>query len=119
MRKVVRSVARALLWVVTGMLPFVIAACYGVMYVFSRDGKVIDRVTRAGIRGIQVQCLVGSSVADQTTTESDGNFWTYSDEECDTLSFTDVDGAANGTYLPQTIPMPATDPIVVELEPGP
>jgi hypothetical protein len=119
MRKVARNVARALLWIVTGMLPFVIAACYGAMYSFSRNGRVIDRRTRAGINGIQVNCNVGGMVDSQTTSYSDGSFYVDSYRQCETLTFEDVDGAANGTYLLRTIPMPATDPMVVELDPGP
>ena len=120
MRKVVRNVARFLLWIVTAVTSFAIAACYGVMYSFQRAGRVTDAVTHAWIDGIQVNCLVGGSVHSGTSSYDGGRFQLDYDIECDQVEFLDLDGPANGTYLDQRVPFPSWgDDIVVELAPGP
>ena len=91
---------KALLWLITGVIPVVVAACYGVMYTFSKNGKVVDADTGEAIQGIQVSCAVGnrSNVIDTSYTDSYGNFFIAGDTECDAYIFADVDGDQNGTY---------------------
>jgi hypothetical protein len=119
MKKVVRSVARFLLWVVTGAVPFVIAACYGVMYSFSRSGRVVDAVTHQGIEGIQVTCRAGGYVQSGTTSWTDGQFLLEYDQPCETVDFTDVDGVANGSYQATSVPLPSSGELLVEMTPEP
>jgi hypothetical protein len=119
MKKVVRSVARFLLWIVTGAVPFVIAACYGVMYSFSRSGRVVDAVTHQGIEGIQVTCRIGGMSGSVTSSWTDGNFLLDYDQPCDEVQFVDVDGAANGSYQATTVPFPASGDLLVEMTPEP
>jgi len=119
MKKLLRNVARFFLWIVTGVTSFAIAACYGVMYAYQRTGRVTDAVTHAGIDGIQVECLVDGAVHTGSSTFGGGSFYLDYDTPCDQVQFTDVDGAANGTYQPRTVPLPATGDIDVELTPGP
>jgi hypothetical protein len=119
MKKVVRNVARFLLWIVTGAIPFVIAACYGVLYQYQRNGKVLDAVTRNGIEGIEVNCMVGDAVESTNISYSGGAFYLEYNTPCDEVRFTDVDGATNGSYQSRTIPLPASGDIVVELTPEP
>jgi len=120
MRKVVRNVARFLLWIVTGVTSFAIAACYGVMYGFQRAGRVTDAVTHEGIDGIQVNCILRGRVHSGTSSYDGGRFYLDYDNECDEVEFLDLDGPANGTYLDQRVPFPSgDDDIVVELTPGP
>ena len=120
MKKVVRSVARFLLWIVTGAVPFVIAACYGVMYSFSRNGRVVDAVTHTGIQGIQVTCRAGGYVQSMANSATDGSFVIDYDQPCETVELTDVDGAANGSYQATTVPFTSSgDLLLVEMTPEP
>ena len=119
MKKLVRNIARILLGIVTAMTSFTIAACYGVWYAYERTGRVVDALTRAGIDGIQVECLRGGSVQAGELSSDDGQFWIGSDVDCEQLRFRDIDGTANGTYQEKTIPAPTVDDQIVELTPGP
>jgi putative lipoprotein (rSAM/lipoprotein system) len=96
----IKILKKALLWLITGVIPVVVAACYGVMYAFNRNGKVVDADTGEAIQGIQVSCAVGnrSNVIDTSYTDSLGNFYIAADTECDAYIFTDVDGDENGAY---------------------
>jgi hypothetical protein len=120
MQKVVRSLARFFLWALTAAVPFVIAACYGVMYSFSRSGRVTDAVTGSGIRDIRVTCLSGTSTVDTATTEYDGSYALFSDvADCDQIRFEDVDGAANGSYQARTVDVTGIGDVDVALTPEP
>jgi len=115
MLRLYRWLAKGALWIVTGLMPVVIAACYGMYYEFTRYGRVIDRTTRASISGIKVTCRSGVE-ATETYSDGDGEFWIEAEESCDVVLFEDVDGAANGSYQTRSVPL-AELPTEVELDP--
>ena len=131
MKKVVRQIARFFLWALTAAVPFVIAACYGVMYeydgpnIFTYRGRVIDRVTREGVSSISLQCLRFGDILSSSSTEPDGSFefsvTVEQESGCDEISATDIDGSANGSYQNQTVDMTVTgtDDIIIILTPEP
>jgi hypothetical protein len=96
-------VSRLLLKTITAAAPVFMAACYGPPIGFYKAGTVVDSVSGAGIPGVQVECLEGGQVMDTRATGTDGSFVMSTDASCDQLRFTDIDGAANGSYTAQTV----------------
>jgi hypothetical protein len=108
------------------LVPVVIAACYGAVdqRLMTKNGKVLDKDTKVGLKAIQVSCMVpglglvpdggmadggmadggassvGLVATHTTTTEEDGTFALAYEEfnECVRLEAVDVDGTANGSY---------------------
>lgn len=111
-----KHVSKWLLRAVTMAVPVVIAACYGMMYRYSRAGKVVDASTGTGIPGIQVTCLRGGLQDGLAMTDASGGFLLDYDA-CDELEAKDVDGTENGSYQTKKIPFPpGSDDITVSLE---
>ena len=109
MPALVKIIKKAMLWIITAVIPVVVAACYGVMYAFQKTGRVIDKDTREGIDGIQVSCLVSSrSDVEDTAYTYDGQFYLNYDRECNMLLFKDVDGEEGGGYYGEVI-IPASE----------
>jgi putative lipoprotein (rSAM/lipoprotein system) len=88
---------RAVLWLLTAAIPFVIAACYGVYTGFVR-GRVVDAQTGQPVQGIQVDATSNrenpaAGLLSSALTDADGAFEvpvsTY-------IVFEDVDGEQNG-----------------------
>ena len=106
---------RVILGLVTAASGVLIACAYGMTY--SWRGRVVDSVTNQPIPGIRVTCEDSGGVQGTATTNADGE-WNLGDIYCEKLTFTDVDGAANGTYDATTVenPNPNND-IVTGLEP--
>lgn len=106
---------RMLLGAVTAASGVLIACAYGMTY--SWRGRVLDRTTSQPIPGIQVTCEDSGSTLGTTTTDANGE-WSFGDISCAQLTFTDVDGAANGAYDATALenPSPNSD-IVTELQP--
>lgn len=118
MRTVIRWMSRKALWVVTAVSPVVIAACYGMEYMFSRHGVVVDRSTGVGIDGIKVTCRSATYGDTSGYSSYSGQFWLENDEPCDAVVFEDVDGAANGSYQFRSVPLSEVeDDGIVELDP--
>lgn len=102
------AIRRLLLWVLTTAIPVFIAACYGVAYNFARaTGRVTDALTGDGIGGIELSCMNDGEVQSTAYTAADGSFILEYDDAmpCDTILVEDVDGDANGTYAPASVPM--------------
>jgi hypothetical protein len=103
-----KRLSRILLRAVGVVSPVVIAACYGPLVGFEKNGRAIDATTKAGIAGIQVDCLIGGAVQEvPAITGEQGYFYFHKTDEapCDQLRFTDTDGEANGgTYQTKTVP---------------
>jgi hypothetical protein len=132
-----KIVKRSLLWLLTAAVPVVIAACYGVMTNYKKV-QVINSADKAPISGIQVRCdhIVledggagsedGGSASEDAgiegnvfTTDSEGRATIEYSIFCDSLSFTDVDGAENGQFDSKTIDfVEGDDEEVVELAPS-
>jgi len=106
---------RMILGLVTAASGVLIACAYGMTYAWR--GQVVDSVTNQPIPGIQVTCEGSDGVQGTATTNANGE-WSLGDIICEKLVFTDVDGAANGTYDATTVenPSPNTD-IVTALDP--
>lgn len=98
-----RSVAMWLLRAVTTTVPVVIAACYGMAYRYTRQGRVVDRATGQGVAGMKVTCAQGGATA---STGADGAFTLPDDDRCDSVQVEDADGAANGAYAPGNATLP-------------
>lgn len=106
---------RMLLGVVTAASGVLIACAYGMTY--SWRGRVVDHTTTQPIPGIRVTCVGSGSTQGTTTTDSNGE-WQFGNIYCEQLTFTDVDGAANGAYDATTLENPSSgNPIITELEP--
>ena len=110
------AAARLALKTLTAVLPVFIAACYGMPYVF-RTARVVDRDTRGGLEGIDVQCLdADDKVIGSRVTDRNGSFEVKGD--CAKLRASD--GAH--VYRQATVPVdPArphrpSDPVVVEMD---
>ena len=109
MPALVKIIKKAMLWIITAVIPVVVAACYGVMYAFQKTGRVIDKDTREGIDGIQVSCLVSSrNDVEDTAYTYEGQFYLNYDRECNMLLFKDVDGEEGGGYYGEVI-IPASE----------
>jgi hypothetical protein len=92
-----KHLARIVLKLATLGIPVVIAACYGMPYQYSRQGRVIDKSTHLGIGGIRVTCLDEEGAVDsETRSGENGSFVLYYDQICATLMAEDDDGAENG-----------------------
>ncbi|MDX9999766.1 MAG: carboxypeptidase regulatory-like domain-containing protein [Polyangia bacterium] len=107
---------RLLLGMVTATSGVLIACAYGMLYAW--NGRVLAQDSKQPIPGIQVTCKdSGGGTLHTTTTDSNGE-WSIGDYACSQLTFTDVDGAANGAYDATTMDQPPqnTD-IVIELAP--
>jgi hypothetical protein len=100
----VRLLCRFGLWLIGVAIPVFIAACYGAPYRFSKSGKVTDRKTGAGVEGIELICMSGGQELSSTYTSTNGNYYLYYDQSCDTLEVVDTDGAAHGSYQTSTEP---------------
>lgn len=99
-----RTLKRALLWIVGTAIPITIAACYGVAYRFSKSGRVVDAATSVGITGVEVTCLVNNAEESLAYSGADGGFELSYDKVCDEVRAADVDGAENGgTYAAKTV----------------
>ncbi len=60
-----RSIAKALLWLVTSIVPVFIAACYGATeYYYGYGGRAVDRKTGKGIDNLKVTCVVSNGPVD-------------------------------------------------------
>jgi GMP synthase-like glutamine amidotransferase len=118
MRTAIRWMSRKALWVVTAVSPVVIAACYGMEYMFSRHGVVVDRSTGAGIAGIKVTCRSSTYGDTVDYSTNSGQFWLENDDACSAVAFEDVDGALNGSYQSRTVAVSEVeDDGIVELDP--
>lgn len=113
-----RSVKKALLWILTVAIPVTIAACYGVAQRFSMGGRVTDATTGDGIEGIEVTCVdAGSFDSSMTWSDANGDFSVDYDTPCATVRADDVDGADNGSYVTATVPFDENaDEILIEMD---
>lgn len=134
-----KIIKRSLLWMLTAAVPVFIAACYGISYSFTKSGRVLDKVSRAGIANIQVSCADpleqapvydagvgedGGATEDAGyqpvgfTSSADGSFFYGSDVVCNKLKFEDVDGQQNGgLYLTKIESIDSSDgELVVEMD---
>jgi hypothetical protein len=124
-----RNIQRLLLWLITGAIPVVIAACYGVVMDFYKPGKVLDKATQKGIPDIEVRCAgltedagavedAGEDTGLLAVSDAEGSFVISGQPGCDTLRFIDVDGADNGgQYSAVEAPLGADGAeLVVEME---
>jgi len=113
-----RHVKRALLWVLTATVPMVIAACYGVMGMFTARGWCVDRDSRRGIAGIEIRARDSQQAIRFTaSSESGGAFDLSLDPSVATVDFVDVDGAENGgPYAPRSFDATSV-PQYVEMAP--
>lgn len=110
------------LFLMTGVMPVFIAACYGMPMENERFayGNVKDKLSKNPIGNILVKCLGAGAVLDETyTSAGDGQYElllpAYSD--CETLQFEDVDGEENGgLYKSTTIPFEEDASVELELE---
>lgn len=115
-----RVLARFALKVLTGVSTVFIAACYGIRYAegATRLGRVVDAQSGAAIQGIRVSCIDGGIVRTDDVTDDWGEF--VLPLACSEYSAEDVDGAANGSYAPATVPAPAGgDRFTIALDPLP
>ncbi len=98
MSLVIKKLKKGMLWLVTAIIPVVVAACYGVMYAFHKYGRVVDADTGNPITGIKVSCAVGhrGNIIDVSYTDTDGYFYINADSACEGYIFTDEDGEGNG-----------------------
>jgi hypothetical protein len=112
-----RLLANVLLWLTGLIMPVMIACAYGMQYKFSKQGKVVDAQTQAGIPGIAVDCLLGEAETYEALTDADGFYEIWYNEPCDNLRARDPDGAENGgSYAEQTVPWcEACETVVIEL----
>lgn len=101
-----RALARLALWLGALGVPFTIACAYGMPVEYTKSGKVVDADTHEGIEGIQVTCLGGGVERGSALSGADGSvaIETATEDECDTYEAEDVDGAANGSYQPASLP---------------
>lgn len=133
-----KQTARAALRLVLLAVPCVIAACYGMSARFTKQGRVIDKDSHAGVGDMKVGCIdsagkevasaitntawidpapdagvagaadTGVEVPDTTT----GTYTLWHDVECDHLEVTDTKSPAR--YVAQkTVPY-ATETVVLE-----
>ncbi len=112
-----RFVAESLLWLTGLVMPVFIACGYGSPYKYSRRGQVIDAETRAGLKGIQVSCLLSGNVTHSTTrSQSDGSVDLEYDKPCESVRGDDTDGdAGGGLYQSTTVPFPAAGEFLLEM----
>jgi hypothetical protein len=110
-----RRFAKLALKLVTAAGSVFIAACYGIPFEGTR-GTVVDSGTGAGIPGIDVGCIDGTGQIDSDTANEYGQFNMAA--TCTELVATDVDGAANGSYVGKTVPVTG-DPTIIKLDPQP
>lgn len=104
MSKLTRLLAKYLLWLIGVAIPVFIAACYGMPYRYTKQGRVIDRDTKQGINAIKVTCIRAGSTQITSYSGPDGGVDLDYDLPCDELLAEDTDGPANGgTYLAATI----------------
>ena len=124
-----RNVQRVLLWLITGAIPVVIAACYGVVMEYYKPGKVTDKTSQKGIPDVEVRCAglaedagpVEDAAADPgvlAISDAEGSFVISVLPSCDTLRFVDVDGEENGgQYASVEAPLGANGAeLMVEME---
>ncbi len=116
-----RWLARAALAALGSVTTLFIACAYGVPWRYSKSGHVLDAVTKQGIPGIQVACVGGQGEVLRDTRSAAGGAFSLGVDACEALTFADVDGAANGTYAPASVPFTPLDDsgMVVELDPLP
>jgi hypothetical protein len=140
----VNAVAKALLRLVTAIVPVFIAACYGApVNMVSYTGRAVDRTTGKGINGLEVTCIASNGPVDWKgdhtvtsgcydtefcdagadggstyTMPGDGHFELGSDQPCLWILVEDLDGAENrGRYAPSQVPTSDTGAeIVVEMD---
>jgi hypothetical protein len=118
-----RWLMRAALAALGSMTSVFIACAYGVPWRYEKQGTVRDAVTKAGIPGVSVACTspaAGGGVVATTRTDDAGRF-SLGVDGCGALAFSDVDGAANGTYASATVAFTPSDErdMIVELDPVP
>jgi len=119
LQRLSRMVCRFFLWLIGVAIPVFIAACYGMPYQYTKQGRVIDRQTQGGIGHIKVSCVQSGQTSTTTYTDAQGQFILDYDIPCDELQVTDVDGADNGAYQQRAVPFCDDCPeIVVELDPA-
>ena len=90
-----------LLSAVTAISGVFVACAYGFRYWW--DGIVQDKTTKAPIPGIKVACMIDGRESTSETTGRDGSFSIGLDSSCQSFVFSDVDGAANGSYATETV----------------
>lgn len=104
-RALLKLVARFCLWLIGIAIPVFIAACYGMPYRFSKNGRVIDAATGKGLNGVKVICLQGERDWNYEYTYHNGDFSLSYDSPCDAIRVDDVDGLDNGgEYASRTVP---------------
>ncbi len=94
--KQILSIKKLLLGFITAVIPVIIAACYGPVY--QLFGMVTDEETGATIDGIQVTCD-GDTLNAEITINGMYEFY----EQCNEITFKDIDGELNGEYQEQTV----------------
>ena len=94
---------RLLLGMVTAASGVLIACAYGMTMAWR--GRVVDSGTSQPIPGIRVTCEHLGITQGTATTNANGE-WALGNISCDQLTFTDVDGAANGAYDATTLENP-------------
>jgi len=116
-----RKLSRLLLSLAALGLPWVIAACYGTLWKYSKDGRVIDATTQAGIQGIEVDCNKNGAIQSSEYSDTNGQVFLGYDIPCDTLTARDTrdtDGATLQLYETTTIPFdPNADTFTIRMAP--
>jgi hypothetical protein len=102
-----------LLSAVTAISGVFIACAYGFRYWW--DGVAQNKSTKAPIPGIKVACMIDGKVSTSDTTAQDGSFSIGSASSCQSFVFSDVDGAAHGSYATETVSLKEGQRNVVDL----
>ncbi len=84
-----KKLARACLRLTLFALPMAIAACYGMVARYNKEGKVVDKDTHESLSDITVKCVDAQGAVLGTATSYSGNFTLPHDEPCDHLEASD------------------------------
>ncbi len=84
-----KKLARACLRLTLFALPMAIAACYGMVARYSKEGKVVDKDTHESLSDITVKCVDAKGNVTATAISYGGTFNLQHDEPCDHLDAAD------------------------------
>ena len=96
-----KTLYKALLWLMVTAVPLVIAACYGPMYRYTKSGRIIDATNQKALQNIKVTCLRDGKPLGFAVSTSEGEFW-LDNMACDSLKFEDESGKHNPRTVSST-----------------
>jgi len=114
-----KNLARACLRVVMLTIPVVIAACYGAPARLTRNGKVIDKQTSAGIENIGVWCATfdGMATGDSALTyDSSGDFTLYYFDSNNCYQLVATDNQRPIRYQETKVPLPSSGDVTIQMD---